>query len=129
MSGMSKRHKQPFTHSVRHALAGLRLAYSEEKNFRIQVWAGIAVIIALFVFDVSYFESLIVLLLVCMVLILELLNTSAEKTLDVLKPRLNIHVQSIKDILAAAVFTASLFAGVIGLIIFIPRLVELIGLA
>ncbi|MEK7189672.1 MAG: diacylglycerol kinase [Patescibacteria group bacterium] len=40
--------------------------------------------------------------------------------MDILKPRLHLGVEAVKDIMAAAVLIASFTALIIGLIIFIP---------
>ena len=54
------------------------------------------------------------------------MNTAVEKFMDVVKPRLHAQVEVVKDIMAAAVFLASLGSIIIGSFIFIPRLVEFV---
>ena len=60
-----------------------------------------------------------------LLLILEIINTIFERLLDLLKPRLHQYVKDIKDMTAAAVFISSLAAIIIGLIIFLPPLIQL----
>ena len=67
-----------------------------------------------------------ILLLIFLVMILELINSAVEKFADVLKPRLDLQVQTVKDIMAGMVLLASLGAILIGLVIFYPHLVEVI---
>lgn len=71
---------------------------------------------------------IVILLLVLSVLILELLNSALEKFLDILKPRLQLHVARVKDIMAAMVLLASIGALVIGGMIFLPYIIEIIRL-
>jgi diacylglycerol kinase len=52
------------------------------------------------------------------VLVLELLNTSIEHLVDLVKPRLNEYVKEVKDVMAGAVLLASVFAVIIGAVIF-----------
>ena len=56
---------------------------------------------------------------------MELVNSAVERVTDVLKPRINTYVKEIKDIMAAAVMLSSFTAIIIGLIIFIPYLLNL----
>ena len=65
-------------------------------------------------------------MLIGFVLIMELINSVLERLVDSFRSRVHPVVRDIKDIMAAAVFLASLFAAVIGLIIFIPHLIHLV---
>ncbi|HYE59790.1 MAG TPA: diacylglycerol kinase family protein [Candidatus Kapabacteria bacterium] len=112
--------------SIIYACRGLRYAFLHEQNFRIQV--GMAAIVLLFAFllHVRLLHFLILLSLIMFVLILELINTAVEKMLDVIKPRLSFHVEEVKDVMAGAVLVAAFGAGVIGMLIFLPYIVELV---
>lgn len=109
-----------FEKSFRHALAGLRYAFREERNFQIEIIAGVLVFITTFLFPLSWIERSVVLLLMSTVLTLELLNTALERVLDMLKPRIHPYVKVVKDMVAGAVLLSSLTAFLIGLIIFFP---------
>lgn len=113
---------QPFIHSVRHALQGLVYVFHSQKNFRIQlVFTAVAVLGILF-FPLQDSEILAVLLVAGLVLVLELINTSVEKLIDMIEPRMHTRAQVSKDALAAAVLVASLIAVIVGMYIFIPHL-------
>lgn len=60
-----------------------------------------------------------------MVLGLEAVNTAIERTLDTLHPERDERIRNVKDIAAGAVLTASILAVVVGLLVFIPYLVNL----
>ena len=112
--------------SFRYACEGLISTYRSEQNFRLQVAVSVLVIAASFYFGISRKEWVIVLLVICLVLLLELLNTALEKVMDILKPKIHHYVKLIKDVMAAAVFLASLFAIIIGVLIFWPYFYALI---
>ena len=59
----------------------------------------------------------------CLVISAELFNTSIEKTLDYIDKEYNNEIRFIKDASAGAVLTLAIASAVIGLIIFIPKLV------
>lgn len=114
-------------HSFRHAFRGIRYVFANEQNFRIQMMVALAAIVLAVIFAISRFEWLLLLLIIGLVLLLELVNTAVETMLDLLKPRLHVHVERAKDTMAAAVLVASLVGLIIGLFIFVPRIVELLG--
>ncbi|PIT86735.1 MAG: diacylglycerol kinase [Candidatus Magasanikbacteria bacterium CG10_big_fil_rev_8_21_14_0_10_43_6] len=114
-----------FIGSFKDASRGVRYAFSHEQNFRIQIYTAIFILLVSLVLSISKGDLVVVLLLITLVLLLELLNTAVEKMLDLLKPRMSLHVEVIKDVMAAVVLTASLCSLIVGIIIFYPYLVEL----
>ena len=114
-----------FFKSLRDAISGLGLVFKNERNFRIQTVLAVAVFVAMFFFPLSKTEILLTTALVFAVLVMEILNTAIELFSDLLKPRLHHYVKSVKDIMAGAVFLTSLCALIIGLMIFLPHLIQL----
>jgi len=55
----------------------------------------------------------------------EMINTAIEKTIDFISVEKHPQIKLIKDIAAGAVLIASLAAVVVGLFIFIPKLLAL----
>ena len=97
-------------------------AFKEERTFRVMVAMGLILIAVLSVLPLKTWERLLLLLLIGGVLVLELLNSMVERLADLLKPRLSAYVGEVKDLMAAAVLTAALFAAMAGLIILTPYL-------
>ncbi len=113
-----------FFHSMTYATRGIIYVWQHEQNFRIQCLVGIFVFALIFVFQLRRSEMIVVLLLILLVLLLELLNSAVEKLADVLKPRLSEQIEITKDIMAATVLLSSVGSFIIGLIIFLPHIVE-----
>lgn len=111
--------------SLQNALSGWRYLFASQQNFRIQVFFGLVVFIAAWLLNVRRQDWLVLLLLVTMVLVLEVLNTVFEFFLDMVKPKINNYVKMFKDMLAAMVLLASVAAGIIGLVIFYPYLINI----
>ena len=74
--------------------------------------------------SISSFEWVIIIFLIGIVFIAELFNTAIEKLGDLITKDYNESIKKAKDFSAAAVFIAALTAVVIGLIIFIPKLID-----
>jgi diacylglycerol kinase len=115
-------------HSFRFALVGLAQAIRRETNFQIELFLGVLALILAAWLSVSTLEWCIIIVLIGFVLTMELVNTSFERLSDLQKPRLDPLVKTAKDVSAAAVFIASLTALVVGLIIFMPRLIEVFAI-
>ena len=118
---------QPLKKSFSHALSGLQTVFRTERNFRIHIAFALFVILSFLVFNFERWEKVALLILVGLVLVLELLNTAFEKSLDVFKPRLSDSVKIVKDILAAAVFLASLLSFAAGVVIYLPHIFVFLG--
>ncbi|MCR4278834.1 MAG: diacylglycerol kinase [bacterium] len=114
--------------SLKHALRGVRIALKSEHSFRIQMAMALVVFILLFMFPLQNGERALLLVAVGAVLVLELVNSTVERMLDLFKPRLHPYVRDIKDLMAAAVFLVSLFALIIGIIILGPYASTLVRL-
>lgn len=117
-----KRLKQSFG----FALRGLQTVFRFEQSFRLQCVAGIVVIFLALFLRISRNEFIVIMLLVAAVLTLEVINSIFERLVDAFKPRIHPLVKEVKDMMAAAVLITSLFALVIGVLIFYPYVRQLI---
>jgi diacylglycerol kinase len=113
--------------SFRHALRGLMLAFKSERSFRIQSLAAAVVIVLILVLPLDLWERSILLLVTMFVLVLELLNSSLERLVDLSKPRLHALAGDIKDLMAGSVLVAAVFAAVLGIVIIGPHLWIMLG--
>ncbi len=105
-----------------YAFEGLTWFFRREHNAWIHAIAALLVLFTAFIFKVSGLELIAILFAIALVWVAELFNTAIEKIMDHLSPELHPNVKSIKDIAAAAVLVAALFAAITGFIIFIPRI-------
>ncbi len=120
-----KYHWKSLRYSFRFAIRGIARVLKTEKSFRIQLSLGIITIIVGFLFHISPTEWLFVILMICIILCLEMINTAFELIIDLVTEEYKIIVEHIKDIAAGAVLIASFTALIIGLVIFIPYFIAL----
>ncbi len=106
--------------SFKHAFDGIFLVFKNEANFRIEFSLGVLAVVLGFILNISPIEWAIVLLLVAFVLSAELLNSIIEKTVSCLSVDSVRH--DTKDIAAGFVLILSIAAAIIGLIIFLPKI-------
>lgn len=110
-------------YSFKFAIRGIARVLRTEKSFRIQLLLGTLTVIVGFLFRISPTEWLFVILMICIILCLEMINTAFELMIDLVTEKYKIIVEHIKDIAAGAVLIASFAALIIGLVIFIPHFV------
>jgi len=113
-----------FLESFKIAFLGIISALKKEKNFRIIFLIGVIVILFTIIFKLNSLEKSIVFLTIFIVLSLELINSQIEKFLDLLQPEKHPKVKVIKDFSAAAVLLFSFGSLIIGVLIFLPYLIE-----
>jgi len=108
----------PAFHGVRNLLS--------DTNFIIHLVIAILVVAAGFILSISPLEWMIVILCIGMVLALEGFNSAIEKLCDLYKKEHHSQIKTIKDISAAGVLIAALISAIAGLIIFLPKILELL---
>jgi diacylglycerol kinase len=111
--------------SFRYALAGLRELFRRERNFRIHLLAAALVISLGIVLHMSRTEMVIIILLIAMVLSMEALNTAIERFVDSISEKRSPKAKLAKDTAAAAVLITALTSIVIGVVLFIPKILAL----
>lgn len=115
------------TASMEFALTGVVNAYKEEKNMRKHMVSAVLAIIAGFVFHISVIEWLFLLLSIFLVIAFEIINSSIENVVDLASDyHFSMLAKNAKDMAAGAVLVISGYALVTGLIIFLPKLWQLI---
>lgn len=111
--------------SFRYSIKGLIKTWKEEQNLQIQSLVALLVLFLAFYFKISPGEWALLILSISLVLTIELINSAVERITDILKPRINGYVKEIKDIMAGAVLLISIMSVIVGLIIFLPRILNM----
>ncbi len=107
--------------SFHHAVLGLKTVFKTEKSFRFHVLIAVAVLIAAGLFKLDELRLIIIFLTIALVLALEIVNSAVERLVDMLAPKTHSFAKEVKDLMAAVVLVASIFALLIGLLIFVIR--------
>jgi diacylglycerol kinase len=112
--------------SFTFAFNGLKGLWKNEHNLRIHIVTAILVIGLGYYFQISIPEWIAVILLIGLVFAAEIFNSAIEHLADFVMPNLDSRIGKIKDLSAAAVLVAAMAAFIIGLIIFLPKLLEVV---
>ncbi|MCF8369310.1 MAG: diacylglycerol kinase family protein [Bacteroidales bacterium] len=112
--------------SFKYAFNGIILL-SREHNAWIHFVAALLVIILGFIFNISFFEWMVILICIGLVLSLELMNTAIENLTNLVSPGINPKAGRIKDIAAGAVLISAIISAIIGVMIFLPKIWALLS--
>jgi len=115
-------------HSFRCAGTGVAAAFSSQRSLRIQVVIGLLVIVCGLLLGLTLLEWALLALTISMVLAVEVLNTAIEAAVDLVCPSLTERVRFAKDVAAGATLIAALGSVAVGVIVFLPRILLVLGL-
>ena len=114
-----------FLLSFSYPIKGLKYAYRNEQNLAVDVGVSLLVLIAGFIFQLEHYEWIIIVLTIAVVIAGELINTAIEAVVDLVTEEYHPLAKVAKDTSAAAVFVLAIMAAVVGIIIFLPKLISL----
>jgi len=103
------------------AFEGLRAAVLRGRNFRIQLTIGAFAVVLGIILKLGFAEWLDLVIIITIVLILELVNTSIEALVDLVSPEIREKAKLAKDVAAATVLIASIGSVIIGVLLFLPK--------
>lgn len=108
-----------------HAFRGLRRALRTQHSFAVHLAMAALIVLLAAALRVSTADWGLLVLAVGLVLVAETFNTAVESLARAVDTRFHPRLRDALDIASAAVLLAAGTAVVIGLIVFLPRLVEL----
>ena len=120
--------KDPLYKSFGYAFQGIFNTIRTERNIKIHCAAAILVTIFGIWLQISKTEWMICFILFGLILALEQVNTAVEATVDLYTEERKPLAKKAKDAAAGAVLIVAIFAAVIGILIFIPKLLDVAGL-
>lgn len=118
--------KGPLIKSFGYAFEGLFAVIKKERNMKIHCTAAILVVLFGFFLEISKTEWIICFLLFGLIMGLECVNTAVEAVVDLATEEIHPKAKLAKDAAAGAVLIAAIFAALIGMMIFLPKLLLLI---
>ena len=121
-----KKSKPSLLKSFHYAFQGIKVNILTERNLAIHFLVMLLVIVFGFIFNISITEWLICILLFGCVITLELMNTAIETAIDICMPEINPKAKLAKDTSAGAVLVIAIVAVIVGIIIFGPKIINVI---
>ncbi len=120
LSRTKKRRK--FKDSFKNCIDGLRFININEDNFKREILLGLS-----YLLKIDKIEFIIIIIVIGLVLVSEIINTAIERLVDLVSPKYNKLAGEVKDIAASSVLLMCIFSLVVGVIIFVPKIINLLG--
>ncbi len=114
--------KRGLTDSFNYAIEGLKHTLKTQRNMRIHFFIGAAVLFLGIVLNLTTVEFILLLSAVTMVIVAEMFNTALEITVDIFTKEFHHMAKMAKDIAAGCVFVASIYAIIVGYLVFFKSL-------
>ena len=111
--------------SIDNSWNGLKAAYKNEQSVYIHLVCTVILVLLSFLLNISTTEWLIIIAIIGLTLVVELINTSIESTVDLVTKEFHPLAKVAKDTASAAEFALTLTSAIIALMIFIPNIIEL----
>ena len=124
---LKSKDKRTFKGSVKNCLDGISYVTKSEKNFKREIALDIIALILSYILKIDKIEFIIILTMICLVLTTEIINTAIERTVDLVTKEYHELARIAKDVSAGSVLVTSIFALIIGIIIFIPKIITVLG--
>lgn len=124
---LKSKDKRTFKGSVKNCLDGISYVTKNEKNFKREIALGIIALILSYILKIDKIEFIIILTMICLVLTAEIINTAIERAVDLVTKEYHELARIAKDVSAGSVLVTSIFSLIIGIIIFIPKIIILLG--
>lgn len=112
--------------SFKYALEGIIHNIRTQPNFRFHLFAIACVCLVGFMLSISSLEWLVLIFTFNMVLVSEMVNTSIEAMVDLITQERHQNAKIAKDVAAGMVLVSAIFSVIIGLYIFLPKILQLI---
>ena len=112
--------------SFKYACMGIKSAIKSERNMKIHVLATLIVIAFGFILGLDPLEWVACIFSIVIVISSEMLNTAIETVVDLVSPNINPLAKKAKDIAAGSVLVMAIGAFLVGLIIFIPKIINIL---
>jgi diacylglycerol kinase (ATP) len=111
--------------SFRYAFAGIRYLLWTQRNAKVQTALGLAAVALGFLLRIERDEWLALVLTIALVLAAEGVNTALEAVVDLASPIYHPLAKVAKDVAAGTVLLTAIASVIVGLILFLPRLLSL----
>ncbi|MGI6032825.1 MAG: diacylglycerol kinase family protein [Coriobacteriales bacterium] len=122
-----KLHHQSQAHSFAVAFTGIGRTFKNELHMKIHLCFAIAALVACAALGVDAIGWCLVILCIGMVFAAELVNTALEALCDKVSPEIDPRIKVCKDAAAGAVLVLAICSVIVGLIVYIPPFLRLIG--
>ena len=121
-----KKKIKSLVNSFGYAIEGIWSSFRTERNMKIHVFIMILVVLLGIFLHISVTEWMICIILFALVIGAELFNTAIEAVVDMISLEKSSQAKLAKDVSAGAVLVFAIASIIVGLIIFVPKIIDIL---
>ena len=121
-----KKKIKSLVNSFGYAFQGIWSSFRTERNMKIHVFIMILVVLLGIFLHISVTEWMICIILFALVIGAELFNTAIEAVMDMISLEKSSQAKLAKDVSAGAVLVFAIASIIVGLIIFVPKIIDIL---
>lgn len=121
---MSTVYDKSLLKSFGYSVEGIIHAFKFNRNLRIASFFGVIVIGLSLYLQVTYWEMIVLIITILIVIICEMMNASIEEMVNLITNEHKKEAKIAKDVAAGMVLVAAMGSVIIGLLIFIPYVLK-----
>ncbi len=113
--------------SFSFAWEGIVFAFKRDQNLRFHVLVALLVILLSLILDVNPFEMGILGVMILLVIVTEMINTTIENMVDLITKEHHEEAKRAKDVASGMVLLTASGSVIVGILIFLPHILHLFG--
>jgi len=113
---------QAWSMTFKHAYDGCCYAFKTQRNFKIHIFLTFLAILAAILLNFSLLKFLLLSVGILFGLVVEMVNTAIEKTVDLVTDKYHPTAKIAKDVAAGAMLITSFGLLLLGILLFVPPL-------
>ena len=120
--------RSSFLNSLKVAFLGIFTVIKSERNIKIHLSIALLVVLAGFTLGLSQIEWAVIVLLIFTILSAEVFNSATENICNLVKDKLSLgylETKCARDMSAGAVLLLAIASVIIGLLIFLPKILSI----
>ena len=114
--------KYDFFHRIYLALQGLYIAIKRERHMKIHLIVSLCLLLPLFWIKTTQTNIWILSILLALLMIVELINTAIETTIDLITRRFSYRAKLAKDMSSSAVLIVAILVVIFSIFIYAPSM-------
>lgn len=113
-----------FFNALKNSLNGIFYVIKNENNIKIELIFAFFTIIASILLKINLIETILIVFVIFLVLFAECINTAIETVVNLYTEEYNEKAKIAKDISAGGVLIVSILSVIIGVLIFLPKIIK-----
>lgn len=114
--------------AFKNATNGIKYVFKNEHNYRIQVVFSIIAILMGIILEINFLEFSIIFVLIALVFLAEFVNSITETVVDMYTEEYNERAKIAKDVAAGTAMLMAIISVIVGMLIYLPKILKIFNI-